>query len=595
MCSGARSAGSGARVLCAAGIAIKDEQRRSTCALANRVESHGRVANAYGARRRRRRLASSANVRPNSSLVVLIGCSVAVVVVASLCSLCTVRADDISNAYNIQTSQNSESIEIGNTNTNNYNIRAGQYRPTQMTQVVLNVPKLSKAAKLRRARPPTLEEFEIKHRIIDIYDHVKRKLLALERANELASAAATASAVAHNSQHDDGDDDDGDGHVSSASAMAVASGQHQHEAVDWLPAFEHLGRIIHALNPKYIATERVRRVAFEPNTLLATPEQDLRRELERLYAVDGEPPLELTGAEDAPSVTEQLDWAQERFAQHVQWDHAFVDKLLETTPDATLNPSQLAFKRLVACLARPHLAACWPAASADQQDQQQVAALTAQAASALPANAASAVASALSRVPKRPHNPAFVPAEPQADVAADDAAAAAEDDAIAAPEAAAAAAAAARAQAVEQPVDAPEPLDAQASALAEARVAAPKQAAPRRRKRVQPAKKVAPPQPVQHAPNPYMMYPQAQPAPAPARAPQRYAASHPPPQPAAAPVYAPQEPQYQPQAPAQQQQQRVPRFQNNRRQPAQAANRRAPAYVSQLPPAVRRILAQNAQ
>lgn len=190
--------------------------------------------------------------------------------------------------YNSNT--NTENIAIGNTNTNNYNFQQSSYLPTQLTQVVLNVPK---PKKLRISRPPTEEEFAIKRKLLNVYDEARRD----------------------------------------------TNGQSIN--------FDHLGRILQALNPKYIATERVRRVAFgdptDPSTLLPIPDvQPQPLSTISLKAEDG----------SLKGVTEQLDLLAQHFRSQVNWELQFAE-LLANTDDAQLNPNQLAFKRLLLCLTQP--------------------------------------------------------------------------------------------------------------------------------------------------------------------------------------------------------------------------------------------------
>jgi hypothetical protein len=111
----------------------------------------------------------------------------------------------------INISNQEETIKFGNTKTNNYNFHESNYQPMQSTQVVFNVGKW-KPKKLRSLRPPTSEEFAIKQSIMDVYQ------AALDETSRQSGVSS--------------------------------------------PHLEHLGRIIMALNPKYISTRRVMDIVF---------------------------------------------------------------------------------------------------------------------------------------------------------------------------------------------------------------------------------------------------------------------------------------------------------------------------------------------
>lgn len=179
--------------------------------------------------------------------------------------------------------ESSETIKIGNTKTNNYNIQDSNFLPTQLTQVVLNVPKIGK--KLRRTRQPTVEEMAIKTKILEIYELARQE-------------------------------------------TAPAFSLH----------LEHLGRIIRALNPKYIATERVRRVAFadprDPNALIPLPEFN---------------PVQVDLALASGSPQDKLNSLATKFNELVSWNEDIVEELAGS-PDASLEPSQIAFKQVILCL-----------------------------------------------------------------------------------------------------------------------------------------------------------------------------------------------------------------------------------------------------
>lgn len=113
---------------------------------------------------------------------------------------------NVSERTEISNNIKTETVKVGNTKTKNYHIEAAEFRPTQLTQVVLNVPKLPKYS--RKTRPPSQEELLVKQRILEVFDEV---------------------------------------------CESVGG---------YVPALEHLQRILEALNPKYISTERVVRAVF---------------------------------------------------------------------------------------------------------------------------------------------------------------------------------------------------------------------------------------------------------------------------------------------------------------------------------------------
>lgn len=259
-----------------------------------------------------------------------------------------VFADEINSNYHVSSNTNTETVKIGNSKTKNYNIHESNYLPTQLTQVVLNVPK---AKKLRKLRAPTEEEFSIKRRIIDVYEQLQREsgeLLELcERFLPLKQLAALPERLTLH--------------------------------------LNHLGRILQALNPKYIATERVRNVAFadpadgaavvagadaNPPTLERLTGSALSGGQSEGRALSASAKaakltLQLTGLGDAQlansgarkaAVAHQLDSLNERFKELIKWDQQFIE-LLASSADAQLNPTQLAYKRLLLCLSQPLLCA----------------------------------------------------------------------------------------------------------------------------------------------------------------------------------------------------------------------------------------------
>lgn len=221
--------------------------------------------------------------------------------------------DEVTTTTNqkVNINNNQETIKWGNHKIKNYNFQESNYQPTQVTQLVLNIPKLNK---LRAARPPTVEEYAIKNKILSVFEAAKR--------------------------------DFGNQSI----------------------YLDHLGRIIKALNPKYIATDRVMRVAFadpaDPDIRVVPPESELppptaehQKPVDNVQVSTGpgvsfQPaPLELNG-DDEESITKQLDMLKDKFSEIVVWDKRFARKLTRID-DNQFEPSQVAFKRLIQCLAYP--------------------------------------------------------------------------------------------------------------------------------------------------------------------------------------------------------------------------------------------------
>lgn len=244
-------------------------------------------------------------------------------------------ASSQANLVDFVSNSQTENIAIGNTNNNHFNIDQSHYVPTQLTQVVLNVPK---PKKLRISRPPTEEEFSIKRKILSIYESIPDELRIL--------------------------------------SSGVSELGHQQRApvdVEKSINFQQLGRVIQALNPKYISTERVRRVAFgnplDPTTLIPFPSVQPEPLSKISLNIDG----------NAKPISDQLDALNRQFRAQVSWDLAFLNSLISIA-DNQLDYQQLAFKRLLLCLTQQ--AFCEPAAAANQQQvttlidgQQQVAEL----------------------------------------------------------------------------------------------------------------------------------------------------------------------------------------------------------------------------
>jgi len=235
---------------------------------------------------------------------------------------------------NVEINNNHETIKYGNHKTNNYNFMEHKYSPIQWTQLVLNIGKAKN--KLRKSRPPTFEEYQIKERVWQVYE----------------KALAEIGDRAHESTH-----------------------------------FIHLGRILKALNPKYISTERVMRIAFadpyDPDSIpdVVPPElepldtdamqqtqheySNIERLLESLVRTNGggigtvqpicEPTdkLILSSAQDLDSsLANKLDQLYDRFRTIVEWDKRFARDLFAIEDDK-FSKTQLAFKRLIQCLTYP--------------------------------------------------------------------------------------------------------------------------------------------------------------------------------------------------------------------------------------------------
>jgi hypothetical protein len=220
--------------------------------------------------------------------------------------------EPVSNSnQNINVNQQQETMKFGNTKTKNYNYHENNYQPTQHIQVVFNVGKL-KSKKSRTSRPPTAEEYAIKQQIMHIYE------AALDG---LASWDVTAqnAGLAH---------------------------------------LKHLGKILWALNPKYIATQRVMDVTFaDPYGLqldVVPPELEFMQQLtkdDQLEQCEQAPRIELS-IDGENSIQAQLDRVADRFGSIVSWDETFEQELFRM-PDRMFNSTQLAFKRLIQCLVQP--------------------------------------------------------------------------------------------------------------------------------------------------------------------------------------------------------------------------------------------------
>lgn len=205
----------------------------------------------------------------------------------------------------LSVSNREDTLNIGNQHTNNYIVNKSSYKPSQ--KLVLKLPKIT-----RRSRPPTRKEFAIKQRLLETYNTVVSEVH--KRIN--------------------GDKSN-------------------------LIHLEHLGRILLALNPKYIATERVRRVAFadpaDPNITVVPPETltDETEGLEKPQAATSQI-TRLADASDRESIMEQIDLLSDRFEKSVIWSKSFAQKLLKIS-DRKVSPRQLVFKRLIQCLSYPKL------------------------------------------------------------------------------------------------------------------------------------------------------------------------------------------------------------------------------------------------
>lgn len=284
--------------------------------------------------------------------------------------------NDVRSSYNVQanTNTNTETIKIGNTKTKNYNIQESNYHPTQLTQIVVNVPK---SKKLRKLRPPTEEEYMIKRRILYIYDEIKRDLevafssinseTSLEKEQQLEGFERTREEEkAESTNH--------------SKATTTLPASKQAALVSASKHLNHLGKIIQALNPKYIATYRVQSIALADSNsnldALAASFPPLSATFEPKQAKSVS--LELTGekeqrAEQVESLKEflsdQLDTLDEKFRDLFVWDQSFIEAL-QTVGDGEFSQKQLAYKRLILCLNDPNLCVI-PTKSAQYQNEHQ--------------------------------------------------------------------------------------------------------------------------------------------------------------------------------------------------------------------------------
>lgn len=304
--------------------------------------------------------------------------------------------DDIRSTYNVRSNinTNTETIKIGNSKTKNYNIQESNYLPTQLTQVVVNVPK---SKKLRKDRPPTEDEFMIKRKILDVYDEIKREF---ETAISLVNSEASLNKQTQQQQQLKESENSTKEKLEStndlkttlpaakyAALVSTANAASKH--------LNHLGKIIQALNPKYIATERVRSIAFADSnsnldaiaasfvplseTFEAKQQQQKQQQQPKLVS------LELTGqqghkeeekdeAEKEKSLedflSDQLDTLNERFRELFLWDQSFIEAL-ENVEDEEFSQTQLAYKRLILCLNDPNLCVISTKLARHQHEQQQ--------------------------------------------------------------------------------------------------------------------------------------------------------------------------------------------------------------------------------
>lgn len=207
-----------------------------------------------------------------------------------------------------------ETFNVGNSLTNNIHKIEQNYQPQQSTQVVFNVGKLktheNEARKLRKSRPPTLEEMAIKRRIMEIYEAAIREL--------------------------------GGGEAAKAS-----------------PNLQHLELILRALNPKYIATERLWLATFnndpvEPPELEATSTTTSISSAPAATSECNSPPPPIKLEPDSP-IDKQLDELASRFSSIVSWDQRFAKQLFSKRQRAQLEstPTRKAFTRLLRCLSFP--------------------------------------------------------------------------------------------------------------------------------------------------------------------------------------------------------------------------------------------------
>lgn len=242
-------------------------------------------------------------------------------------------------------STTNQNVEINNTHdikkfnnhkVKNYNYHENKYQPHSQVQVYINVPK---EKKLRVSRPPSVEEFALKQRIMQVYE------AALDEIDEPTNNLI------------------------------------------------HLGRIIKALNPKYIATQRVMRVAFadpnDPDVSVNSPESEVDSpQLDSFVGFGGHddgglvqstslgpddghlsPVLSLS-SESATPIVDQLEDLEKKFTQLISWDQKFAMKLTQMD-EKQLQPKLIAFKRLVQCVAFKALCYFGSEKKAKKQEQLQ--------------------------------------------------------------------------------------------------------------------------------------------------------------------------------------------------------------------------------
>lgn len=185
---------------------------------------------------------------------------------------------------NVNVTNNLKQIKVKNNEETNVKVKEKNKFNSQLAQIVVNVPKQKV---LRKSRYPTTEEYRVQEAIKLLYKKVK-KLLKTENTRSVRK----------------------------------------------------LDEVINALNPKYVATERIWKILFTQPWLRndMPPLPDFSKELE---------PLKLDA--DKP-IGEQLDSVRDEVVKRrIDWGLAFMEKLANTS-DRELEPEQVAIKRMLLCL-----------------------------------------------------------------------------------------------------------------------------------------------------------------------------------------------------------------------------------------------------
>lgn len=186
--------------------------------------------------------------------------------------------------HNVNVTNNLKQIKVKNNEETNVKVKEKNKFNSQLAQIVVNVPKQKV---LRKSRYPTQEEYRVQEGIKLLWRRVK-KLLSSEKTKSVRK----------------------------------------------------LEEVVNALNPKYVATERIYKILFTPPGLQndMPPLADFSKQLEPLK-LDAEKPI-----------GEQLDLVRDELVKRrVDWGLAFMEKLANTS-DRELEPEQVSIKRMLLCL-----------------------------------------------------------------------------------------------------------------------------------------------------------------------------------------------------------------------------------------------------